>query len=255
MTHLVDVLCHLELMEPAAGTDFLAMAYRAGISDVVSAGPHVMLADSTEPQSLGHVTRDLPRVWRALGVHPANASRTREGLDEQIHALEQQLAHPGVIAIGECGLDRRPGFPPLWCQREALAAQLRLARRYRLPVILHCVRAFGTLLEVIDEHRSEGLTGFVHGFTGAPESVAELVRRRMAISFGHRLCGPRVMRARAATTVVPDEALLVETDGPESSPADLLRLLSTLAELRGVPVEEIMRITSANARRVLQLPP
>lgn len=253
MTHLVDVLCHLELMAPSARTDFLAMARRTGISDIVSAGTEPVFVGSRPHHALVNAVQGLPRVWRALGVHPSNAPRSRDELDGQLSALEQQLDHSAIIAIGECGLDRRPGFPPLSWQQEILAAQLRLARRHRLPVILHCVRAFGPLLAVLDEHKSDDLTGFVHGFTGAAELVPELVRRRMAISFGHRLCGPRAVRARAAANVVPEDALLIETDGPESSPEDFRRLLSILAELRGVAVEEISRLTSENARRVLQL--
>lgn len=254
MTHLVDALCHLELMAPVERTTFLARARSAGVSDVVSAVTDPALDSRVLQGATGSIEADPPEIWYALGIHPSNAPPTDEELDEQMLAIEQHLGHAKVVALGECGLDRRPGFPSVSRQREALSAQLRLARRHQLPTIIHCVRSFGLLLDVLDENKSEDLTGFVHGYTGSPELVIELVRRGLAISFGHRLCAPKAARARAAAQIVPMEFLLLETDGPESSPDALPRLTSIVADLKGVTIDEVTRVTSSNARRILHLP-
>ncbi|MFZ9886567.1 MAG: TatD family hydrolase [Myxococcota bacterium] len=255
MTLLVDVLCHLELMQPDEQHKFLERARLAGVSEIICAGTDPSLDEDAVSCESIRAAQGSPRVRRALGLHPSNVPSTAFSLQEKLAILEQKLGGEDIVALGECGLDRRSGQPDLLCQRRAFTAQLRLARKYDLPILIHCVRAFGALLEVLDQERGSGLHGVVHGFTGAPETVQELVRRDIFISFGHRLCSPRATKAREAAKVVPAHALLLETDGPESGPEDLHGLISTLAELRGVSAEEIILLTSENARRMLGLPP
>lgn len=199
-------------------------------------------------------SRPRPRVWRAYGIHPQEAPSDERDLEELLALLEQRLDAPDVVAIGECGLDRRPGMPPADAQERALSAQLALARRRGLPVILHCVRAPGRLLELLEETGPLVAGGLVHGYGGAPDLIPRFAALNLSLSFGHLVGNPKATKARASAKATPPERLLVETDAPERAPAALAEHVRLLAELRGQPVAEIARCTAENARRLFGLP-
>lgn len=255
---LVDALCHLD--DPRAGDlgALLARAADAGVTDVISAG--------TDPEAdafeIPGATHPRVRVWRAFGVHPR---AVREGaLPRQLRALDDLLSLPGVVALGECGLDGRAGMPPLELQEDALRAQLAVARERALPVVLHHVRATERFLRILEEGGPLPAGGMLHGYTGAPELLPRLLAVGLSISFGGLVSRPRTKRAHASARAVPRERLLAESDAPDhppagtpdgpSEPAQLPVTLRALAGLRGEPYDELAAATAANARRLFFLP-
>ena len=250
MIPLVDALCHLDDERLPDRVEALERAYDAGVHDVVSAGTHPErdLEELTEP------ARPHPRVWRAYGIHPQWVPSDPAELEAALARLERRLDAPVVVALGECGLDRRPGMPPAEAQERALSAQLALARRRGLPLILHCVRAPGRLLELLEREGALEAGGLIHGYSGAPELLERFAALNLALSFGHLVGNPRDTKARASVKATPSTRLLVETDAPERAPAALVEHVRLLAELRQQTVDEVATSTAENARRLFGLP-
>ncbi len=196
----------------------------------------------------------------APGVHPQNAG---EWSDETCRHLEGLLADRRVVAIGEIGLDGLLAAPSREEQESAFRDQLRLALAAGLPVLIHCRRADGRLLEMLRQERAQRVGGILHAFSGSPETAREAIRLNFAIGFGGPLTYPNARRAPEVLRQVPADAIVLETDAPdltphplrgtENRPALLPLIASRVAELRGWSEEETARITTANARRVLKI--
>lgn len=232
---LLDALCH-----PGAAADpdaFLDEAARAGVGHLILGGysPETWARD----EGLSHPT---VRLHRAAGLHPWVA---HEG-----HPLPEL---DGAVAVGEIGLDRARSRDTDAQQQAAFVAQLQLARRNDLPVLLHIVRAHGRALALLREHPPPG--GVVHGFSGAAEVALSYVRLGLHISFGGMLLHPRARKAKQAASAVPLDRLLVETDAPDqlSGPAALHSVLGALAALRHEPRGVLAEATLANGLRAYRL--
>lgn len=232
---MIDALSHLELCEDP--TRAAAQAARVGVSALVSAG-----VDPRSDRPLPPMP--APELWRAFGIHP-QACRA-DALAEQLAALERRLDEPGVVALGECGLDARAAMPPLPEQERALRAQLELAARRALPVILHMVHAWPRALALLEE--SQVRHGVWHAFAGPKEAIEPALRLGLYLSVGGAILRTNARRPREAARHIPDERLLVETDAPELPPERLVDVLDELALLRGRSPAELAEQTANNAR-------
>jgi TatD DNase family protein len=202
-----------------------------------------------------------PDIWAAPGLHPMAAGDWSPAAAAE---LEDLLAEPRVVAVGEVGLDAAPGFPPATLQEEALRGQLRRALAARRPLLIHCRRAFGRLLEILRQEDAARVGGIFHGFSGSLEVAREAIGLNFAIGVGGVLTYPGARRLPRLVAELPAEWLVLETDAPDlppdplrgqvNRPAYLTYIAQTLARLRGWDLQETGRITTANARRVLGLP-
>jgi TatD DNase family protein len=142
-------------------------------------------------------------------------------------------------------------------QAEVVRAHLALAHELSLPVILHCVRAHGRMLALLNEFGPLARGGVMHAYGGPAELIADYRRLNMRFSFGGIITHPNAKKPRSSLAAVPRELLLVETDGPSqvpagsartrSEPSDIPRVLAVAAELRGEDVEVLAQATTANA--------
>jgi TatD DNase family protein len=192
----------------------------------------------------------------ALGLHPLYlASHTAEHL----HVLEQYLAQGRAVAVGECGLDFYvPGLDAQ--QQEALLlAQLRLARRFDLPVILHVRRSQDRVLKCLRQVRVRG--GLVHAFNGSAQQAQAFIDLGFCLGFGGAMTYQGSQRIRRLAASLPLSALVLETDGPDmapewgpgvpNGPENLPRIAEVLAGLRGMPLAELAEATYQNVCRVV----
>ena len=198
-------------------------------------------------------------VWAAVGLHPHHA---KDATPEVLAELERLSGAPRVVAIGECGLDYFRNLSPAAEQRAALEAQLDLARRRELPVVIHSRDAMGEALEVLARHALPR-GGVMHCFDG----TADEATRTCALGFYVSFAGPITYRKdstlRQAAAAAPAERVLVETDcpylapgahrGERNEPGYVRETVEAVARARGVGFREMARQTTANAQRLFGL--
>ena len=263
----IDTHCHLDA--PEFGGDAAAVVARArsaGVAQIVV--PAVEVANFDAVRGLAH-THDL--VY-ALGIHPLYVDRADDGDIERLaRALETHQGDPRLVAIGEIGLDHFvPGLDRTR-QEHFYAEQLRLARRFDLPVILHVRRSADTLLKHLRRTPVRG--GIAHAFNGSEQQALAFVALGFKLGFGGAMTYERALQLRRLAQGLPLGALVLETDAPDippqwlyrtaadrvavpgaaapNEPAQLPRIAETLAALRGASLAEIAAATGANARAVL----
>ena len=255
MTHrFVDTHCHFDF-PPFTGNEAqsIAKAAEAGVQAIVV--PSVEAADFSRVLTLS--TR-YPALYAALGLHPIVIERH---LDEHIEALDEALQTAGdkLVAIGEIGLDLYREDPRFERQQTILDAQLRLAKRHDLPVILHSRRTHDKLamhLKRIDLPRK----GVVHGFSGSLQQAQRFIELGYKIGVGGTITYPRASKTRDVMAQLPLSALLLETDAPDmplngfqgqpNRPEQAARVFATLCELRKETEEAIAGALLENTRSV-----
>lgn len=255
MPTLIDTHCHLDdaLFDSDRETTLeraRTMGVKAFVLPAISAGNWPRVQAIANPSA---------GIYPAYGLHPMYLHEHRP---EHINALADWLARDRPVAVGECGLDFYIKDLDQEKQTEYLIAQLRLAREFDLPVILHARRALDEVLRLL--RRFSGLRGVVHSFSGSLQQAEQLVSMGFYLGLGGPLTYPRAQRLRRVATVLPLEALLLESDAPDqpganhrgerNEPAYLVEVLTTLAELRETGADSIAAVTTANARKLFALP-
>jgi TatD DNase family protein len=252
---LIDTHLHLDATEfEPDRAEVLARARTAGIGGFVV--PAVDRAGFTRVLALAETT---PGVFPALGIHPLGIECADES---DLGALDALLAQGRAVAVGEIGLDHYvTGFDAAR-QHAFFTAQLGLARRYGLPAILHVRRAQDAVLAALRQTRVVG--GIAHAFNGSFQQAKAFIELGFKLGFGGAMTFGGARRIRRLAAELPLDAIVLETDAPDMAPAwargernvpeNLFRIAEALAGLRGLPLEEIGRATSANARAALALP-
>lgn len=249
-----DSHVHLDAAEFAPDRDaVLARARDAGVVGLLL--PAIDLASCME---IRRMCDSSIALHPAYGLHPMFLSRHRA---EHLDALVTLLRLQRPVALGECGLDFSVSDADPGTQREFFEAQLRIARDFDLPLVIHARRAVQEVTEAI--RRIGGLRGVVHSFSGSFEQARQLWELDFRIGIGGPVTYPRAQRLRKIIATMPLEHLLLETDAPDqplqgnqgqrNEPACVVRVGLTVAELRGVDAHAIALATTANARRLFGL--
>ncbi|QPG05380.1 TatD family hydrolase [Salinimonas marina] len=196
-----------------------------------------------------------------VGVHPHHA---KEVTSADLDALEQHAQAPGVVAIGECGLDYNRNFSPPAIQREVFAAQLTLAARLNMPVYLHEREAFDDQLALLQQ--TPPVAGIAHCFTGTCEQMQAYVSLGLYIGITGWLCDPKRGEAlRGAVTQLPLDRLVLETDAPylfpknqrprkrNNEPAFIGAIATRLAEILDVSEARLSDICMHNTTQLFKV--
>jgi TatD DNase family protein len=253
---LFDTHVHLDASPLAEDlVEEVRRARQAGIGNFIVPG----VDWSGWRRNLG-VVRSVAGAWAAPGLHPRAAN---EWCPECEQDLRRLLVEPQVIAIGEIGLDALLPFPSQAEQEQVFRAQLRLAIAADLPVLIHCRRATGRLLEILREEGAEQVGGIFHAYSGSVETALQGIRLGFAIGVGGTVTYPNARRLPAVVREVPAEWLVLETDAPDlaphphrgevNHPAWLPLVARRVAEHRNWSLEETARITTENAKRILKI--
>jgi TatD DNase family protein len=256
---LFDSHCHLQDERLGADLDgVVARARAAGVERLVTAG-----VDEADWPAAAGVARRHAGVSAAYGLHPwFVAGRSPRWLD----ALRALLAADPSAALGEVGLDRAVEPREDAVQERVFLDQLRLARDLGRPVVVHCRRAWGRMLDLL---RAEGPhpPGLVfHSYSGAADLVPALAELGGRFSFSGSITFPANRRGPLAAAAAPADRLLIETDAPDlrpreaadgpgaqgvpNEPSRLPQVLRAVARIRGVAEEELAHVTFENARAV-----
>lgn len=243
----------------------LREAHKAGVRGIVSCA--VSRADGKSLDAL--LTRSAtahraPFVFGTHGLHPYAVHADRAANEAELSDLQGRLqGGQNIVAVGECGLDfrRRPDgsarFAPPEEQRHVCERQLELARRLDMPAVLHCVKAHGPLLELLETF--EPPPSVLHAYSGSAEHALRLTQRGHYISFAATILLNDAKRAHAAVRAVPVDRILIETDSPDQCPAHLpppnrpayvVEVARAVAALRGMSLAEVAEVTFENACRV-----
>jgi TatD DNase family protein len=199
----------------------------------------------------------FPMILPAFGVHPMHADLASAEALSELRRLASRAA-----AIGEIGLDYALQAPPPTLQKEVFRAQLRIAVEARLPVLIHCRKAFPDLLAILAQEGIERSGGVMHAFSGSVEIARQCLRLGLHVSLAGSVTYGNAVRPVAVAKALPPERLLLESDAPDLAPEphrgaiNLPRYLRITAErvadIRGIPVEELARVTTANACRLFK---
>ncbi|WP_454262362.1 TatD family hydrolase [Pseudoxanthomonas mexicana] len=253
---LVDSHSHFDAPEFDGDRDAaLARARAAGVTrQVVPA-----VAASSWPK-LREVCAQDAGLFAAYGLHPMYLSEHRPA---HLEDLRTWIEREKPVAVGECGLDFFVEGLDAETQQQYFDGQLRLAREFDLPVIVHARRAVDAVIASI--RRIGGLRGVVHSFSGSPEQARHLWQLGFLIGLGGPVTYERANRLRTLARTMPLDHLLLETDAPDqpdagirgqrNEPARLPVVRDVIADLRGITADEVSQATTRNAERLFNLPP
>ena len=251
---LVDSHSHFDAAEFDA--DRAAAHARALASGVVV--QVVPAVDAAGWPKLKAVCSESTGLFPAYGLHPMYLASHRP---EHLRDLREWIEREQPVAVGECGLDYFVEGLDVDAQQQYFDAQLRLAHDFDLPVIVHARRAVDAVIASI--RKIGGLRGVVHSFPGSPEQASQLHKLGFLLGIGGPVTYERANRLRGIVAVMPLDQLLLETDAPDqpdasrrgerNEPAFLTKVLEVVAELRGVPQEDVAAATSASAERLFGL--
>ena len=256
---LVDTHAHLDDEAFAADRDeVLTRARAAGVDTIITVG-----ADLASSRQAVALAERHPWIYAAVGVHPHDAVQADEAA---LAELARLAGHERVVAIGEIGLDFYRDLSPRPAQREALWAQLALARRLDLPVVVHDREAHAEVLAALRDwaHGYDGARGVLHCFSGDEDMAREAIGLGFYISFAGPLTYAKASRLQRLAATLPLDRLLVETDCPyltpeprrgrRNEPANVRLVAERMAALRGLPLAAVAQATTANAGRLFGLP-
>lgn len=268
----IDTHCHLDAAEFDADRDAVRQRARdAGVALCVI--PAVERANWAKVSALAHRYSDV----YALGIHPLYVPQAQE---DDLHALDELLGRsiddPHLVAVGEIGLDY---FVPALCepaQREKqwrfYTAQLQLARKHGLPVILHVRRSADMLLKGLRQTPVKG--GIAHAFNGSVQQAQAFIDLGFVLGFGGAMTFERATQLRHLAATLPLSAIVLETDAPDippqwiyrtaeqraqgevqgrNEPGELPKIATILANLRGIDFQELSQPTSENFKKRFHL--
>jgi TatD DNase family protein len=249
---LIDTHCHLDASEFDADRDAVhAAALAAGVERIVV--PAVAVDGFRKAKT---VVERYPGCVAAYGIHPLYVTEARE---TDLAVLRDWLAAEKPVAVGEIGLDGYVTDVDPARQEFFFVEQLKLAREFDLPVLLHVRRAVDQILKHLRHIRVRG--GIAHAFNGSRQQADEFIKLGFKLGFGGAMTFSGSTRIRALAAELPLDAIVLETDAPDippawlnggrNAPGELPEIARVLARLRGVSPDEIARLTGLAARSVL----
>lgn len=259
---LIDTHCHLDASEFDQDRDIEAQAaLDVGVGAIVIPAVHRVNFQTVIDLSLQYAY-----CAYALGIHPMYVDKSDEAdlkLLEALLAQQMQTDKPPV-AVGEIGLDyfaERSGANYDRARQEYFfVAQLKLAKQFDLPVILHVRRSVDEVLKQLRRVKVKG--GIAHAFNGSRQQADILIDMGFKLGFGGAMTYSRSLHIRELAATLPLEAIVLETDAPDippawvknhgrNSPKELAYIAKILSEIRGVNVRQVTEITTKNAQEIL----
>ena len=254
---LIDTHTHVQMHQFGSDRDqVIAAAFADGIDRLIVPGMDL----ETSRQAVALAATYPGRIFAGVGTHPHDAST----LTPDALAAQRELARsPGVVAIGEIGLDYYRDLSPRDVQRDALIRQFALARELDLPVILHNRESHADMVAHLREYGA-GLRGVFHCFIGDKAMARDALDLGFYLSFAGPVTYPRNTELAEVAAWAPLDRILVETDcpylapqpvrGKRNEPRHVALVARRIAELRDLPLEALAAATSRNADALFRLP-
>ncbi len=244
----IDTHCHLDAAEfGETQADIVRDAAAAGVTRLIIPA---VARDNFE--AVRRLCERFPACLPAYGIHPMYTGDARP---DDLKALRDYLALPNTVAVGEIGLDFFVDNHDRAKQEFFFVEQLKLAREFDLPVLLHIRRAQDIVLKFLRQYKVRG--GIAHAFSGSRQQADEFIKLGFKLGFGGAMTYSRATRLRELAVTLPLESIVLETDAPDippdfldrgqpNKPEYLPRIAQTLGELRGISLDEVALATTNN---------
>ncbi|MEH7125089.1 TatD family hydrolase [Bacillus sp. JJ1532] len=203
------------------------------------------------------LTEQYEFIYASVGWHPVDAI---DMTDEDLQWIEELSSHPKVVALGEMGLDYYWDKSPKDIQKAVFRKQIQLAKKVKLPIIIHNRDATADIVSILKEEGAGEVGGIMHCFSGSPETAKECVEMNFYISLGGPVTFKNAKKPKEVAEVIPMDKLLIETDcpylaphpyrGKRNEPSYVKLVAEQIAEIKNVSVEEVARITTENAKKI-----
>ena len=255
---LIDTHCHLDMDAYADDlVSVISAAAACGVGGIITVG-----IDLDSSKQAVAIARRFPRVWASAGIHPHNAADAGPAQYKKLADLATDKANK-VVGYGEIGLDYARNYAPAEVQQQAFRAQLELAKKLGLPVIIHDRDAHDDILRLLHENGPYPAGGVMHCFSGDSVFARQVLELGFFISIPGIVTFAKSDMLQQVARDIPLTQMLLETDGPFLAPVPfrgrtnrpeyLLYTAQKIAELRGIPLAEVARQTSRNAIDLFQL--
>lgn len=227
----------------------IARAQEAGVTYMTVVG----FDHKTIPKAL-EIAEQNENIYAAVGWHPVDAIDMKE---EDLEWLEELSSHPKVVALGEMGLDYHWDKSPKDVQKDVFRKQIRLARKVKMPIIIHNREATDDIVQILKEEKAEEVGGIMHCYSGPVETAQACIDMNFMISLGGPVTFKNAKLPKEVAKAVDLEHMLVETDcpylaphpnrGKRNEPAYVKLVAEQIAELKGLSYEEVAQTTTSNA--------
>lgn len=252
---MIDTHCHID-------TEQFKDDWEKVVDDALSSGVEYIIVPGIEPKTfdrLIEVTDSNDKLKRGIGIHPHNANECDRVALGRVESLSSSSK---VVAIGEIGLDYYYDFAPKEVQHKAFINQINIAKNLHLPIIVHNRESDEDLLKILEKEQDGNLKGVLHCFSGD----TEMMKRSVDLGFKVSFTGNITFKKTNLTDVVKEttmENLLLETDSPWMAPIPhrgkrnepkLVRLVAEkISEIKQIPINEVISMTSTNAKKLFGL--
>ncbi len=253
-TPLVDSHAHLDAKPFTEDLDtVIERARENGVEHILTVG-----CDLASSRASVDLALRYPNIYASVGIHPHDASTVNDSVMDELSRMIESVEK--VVAVGETGLDFYRDHSPRDQQRSSFRRHIQLAKEAGKPLIIHDREAHDEVIQIMQEENAASAGGVLHCFSGDLEMARKCVEMGFYISFAGPLTYPKNEALRAIAQTLPIDVMLVETDCPYLSPqgwrgkrcepAYVRSTAEKLAEIKGLTIEDVARITSLNAWRL-----
>jgi TatD DNase family protein len=248
----VDTHCHLDGERFDSDREEVLKRAKENLEFIVNIGYDL----ESSKRSLA-LAKENEFVYATVGVHPTDIKGYDEELEKELEKLAQEEK---VVAIGEIGLDYHWMTTPKEHQKEIFRKQLELARRLKKPVVIHTREAMADTIEILKEYPE--IVGVIHCYPGSVESAKELIDR-FYLGIGGTLTFKNAKKSVQVVEEIPLEKIVLETDSPylaptpyrgeRNEPIYVQEVAKKIAEIKGISEEEVIKITTENAKKLYRI--
>lgn len=253
---MIDTHAHLQWPDFDKDREqVIKRAFDAGLRAIVNIG-----YDLNASREAVRIADAHEGIYAVAGIHPHNAKTIPANV---LSSLRELARDSKVVAIGEIGLDYYRDLSPRAQQKEAFEQQIRLAKELELPVVIHDREAHADVLQVVRSYGKD-ITGVLHCFSGSVEMAREAIKLGYLISLAGPVTFPNARNLHQLVQNLPVESVVLETDcpwlapqphrGKRNEPAFIVETARKVAELKGIPFDELVEATSENAERLFRIP-
>ncbi|XJZ27365.1 TatD family hydrolase [Bacillota bacterium Lsc_1132] len=250
---LFDTHVHLNAEQFAEDLEEVVQrAMQEGVSNMVIVG-----FDRPTIQKAMELIERYDFMYASVGWHPVDAIDMK---DEDLAWIEELASHPKVVALGEMGLDYYWDKSPKEIQKEVFRKQIRLAKKVKLPIIIHNREATADIVEILKEEGASEVGGIMHCFSGSPETAKECIGLNFYISLGGPVTFKNAKKPKEVAAEIPLDKLLIETDcpyltphpfrGKRNEPSYVKLVAEQIAEIKGLSLEDVATATAENAKKL-----